>query len=52
MGGDIINMVDTAYFFMTVMLGCMTVLVLGATALLTLSGIGLAREMLEKIKYK
>jgi hypothetical protein len=46
MGGDIINMVDMGL----VMLGCVTVLVIGLTILLVLMGWDLAISLWDKIK--
>ena len=50
MGGDIINMVESAMFMGVVMLGCVTVLVIGLTMLLVLMGWDLAISLWDKIK--
>lgn len=52
MGRDIIDMVDTMMFLGTVMLACLTVLVVGITILLILMGCDLAAELWNKIKRK
>lgn len=50
MGRDIIDMVDIAIFLGIVMLGCMTVLLIGLTFLLILMGWDLAISLWDKIK--
>jgi len=50
MGRDIIDMVDIAIFLGIVMLGCMTVLLIGLTFLLMLMGWDLAISLWDKIK--
>jgi hypothetical protein len=50
MGRDIIDMVDIAIFLGIVMLGCVTVLLIGLTFLLTLMGWDLAISLWDKIK--
>lgn len=52
MGRDVINMVETATFFGLIMLACVTILVIGATALITLLGFDLAKDMWMKIRNK
>jgi hypothetical protein len=50
MGRDIIDMVDIAIFLGIVMLGCLTVLLIGLTFLLMLMGWDLAISLWDKIK--
>jgi hypothetical protein len=50
MGRDIIDMVDIAIFLGIVMLGCVTVLLIGLTFLLMLMGWDLAISLWDKIK--
>ena len=50
MGRDIIDMVDIALFLGIVMLGCVTVLLIGLTFLLILMGWDLAISVWDKIK--
>jgi hypothetical protein len=50
MGRDIINMVEIAIFLGIVMLGCVTVLLIGLTFLLILMGWDLAISLWDKIK--
>jgi hypothetical protein len=50
MGRDIIDMVDIAIFLGIVMLGCVTVLLIGLTFLLMLMGWDLAISVWDKIK--
>jgi|APGre2960657404_1045060.scaffolds.fasta_scaffold10844_4 hypothetical protein len=50
MGRDIIDMVDIAIFLGIVMLGCVTVLLIGLTFLLILMGWDLAISLWDKIK--
>ena len=50
MGRDIIDMVDIAIFLGIVMLGCVTVLLIGLTFLLALMGWDLAISLWDKIK--
>jgi hypothetical protein len=50
MGRDIIDMVDIAIFLGIVMLGCVTVLLIGLTFLLVLMGWDLAISLWDKIK--
>jgi len=50
MGRDIINMVEIAIFLGIVMLGCVTVLLIGLTFLLILMGCDLAISLWDKIK--
>jgi len=49
-GRDIIDMVDIALFLGIVMLGCVTVLLIGLTFLLILMGWDLAISVWDKIK--
>jgi TRAP-type C4-dicarboxylate transport system permease small subunit len=50
MGGDIINMVESALFLGLIMLACVTILVIGMTGLLILTGWDLAKELWNKVK--